>query len=169
MQRLTSLLALSAALACAGAPHAPAPATPESLAPAVDSASVGPAAQAGVDLSDAWATGTTDEPAVQRIRFEEQCNYTPSRWVTQQNGDTVRAWKFPEQHAQGIASPAPLVSTAPAEGRLHGVELIMTSGDDRYVLHYDTTSGHLRGTFNGAPFWAVPLDIVQPEDCIAVP
>ena len=127
------------------------------------------AAQPGVDLSDAWATGTTGEPAAKRIVFKEECNYTPSRWVTQQNGDTVRAWQFPEHHAQGIASPAPLMSNAPAQGRLRGVDLVMTRGDDRYVLHYDTTSGHLRGTFNGAPFWAVPLDIVRREDCIAVP
>jgi hypothetical protein len=43
-----------------------------------------------------------------------------------------------------------------------------TSGA-RYLLHYDSTSGHLRGTLNGAPFRAVCLEIVRPQGCMPVP
>lgn len=39
----------------------------------------------------------------------------------------------------------------------------------RYLLRYDSTSDHLRGTLNGVPFWAVRQDVVRPERCIPVP
>jgi hypothetical protein len=45
----------------------------------------------------------------------------------------------------------------------------MRVGDTRYVLRYDEESGHLRGTLNGAPFWAVRQQLVRSEGCIPVP
>ncbi|MDQ6634236.1 MAG: hypothetical protein M3Z10_05695 [Gemmatimonadota bacterium] len=97
-----------------------------------------------------------------------QCNYTPALWIMEQRGDTVRAWAIPESRAQGVPSRNQ-VSSVGAEGRLRGVNLTMKVGTSRYVLRYDSTSGHLRGTLNGAPFWAVRQDIVHPLGCIAVP
>jgi hypothetical protein len=88
--------------------------------------------------------------------------------VIQQNGDSVRAWVIPESHAQGVPAPH-LVSMVAAEGRVSGVALTMGIAGGRYVLRYDTTSGHLRGTLNGAPFWAVRQEIVRPEGCVPIP
>ncbi len=166
MQRTITLLAVCSAAACVASAPPPRDVRAEPPEPTLASA---PAARIGADLSGAWATGSTDEPTVKRIVVHEQCNYTPSRWITQQNGDTLRAWKFPASQAQGVRSTDPGISSVPAIGRFHGYELIMGTADARYVLHYDTTSGHLRGTFNGTPFWAVPLDIVRPEVCLPVP
>ena len=137
MHRMMSLLAICAAAACATPPRAPATVIAEPPAPALDSS---PPARAGIDLSDAWATGSTNEPAAKRLAFQEQCNYTPSRWITQQEGDTVRAWQMPEQHAQGIASSEPKVRAPAAEGRLSGVILLIfilfnwVGGDPAMVL-----------------------------------
>jgi hypothetical protein len=97
-----------------------------------------------------------------------QCNYSPSLWIIQQDGDMVRAWMIHESWAKGVPN-AQAVSNAPAEGRVSGVDLIIGTSGARYVLRFDSTSGHLRGTLSGAPFWAVPLDIVRPQGCIAVP
>ena len=123
---------------------------------------------AEVDLSGAWATGSTGEPDVPRIVIRPECNYSPSRWVIQQNGDSVRAWVIPESRAQGVASRHP-VSTAAAVGRVSGVDLTMSIAGGRYVLRYDSTSGHLRGTLNDAPFWAVREEIERPEGCVPIP
>jgi hypothetical protein len=49
------------------------------------------------------------------------------------------------------------------------VDLAMSITGGRYVLRYDSTSGHLRGTLNGAPFWAVRQEIVRPEGCVPIP
>jgi hypothetical protein len=75
---------------------------------------------------------------------------------------------IPESHAQGVPAEHP-VSTVAAVGRVSGVDLTMSTAESRYVLRYDSTSGHLRGTLNGAPFWAVREDLVRPEGCIPIP
>jgi hypothetical protein len=121
-----------------------------------------------VDLSGAWVTGSTNEPAVRHFVLQLQCNHTPSFWAIDQRGDSVWAYTIPESHAQGIArpmGPRPVTAT----GRISGVEVTLRIGSTRYVLRYDETSGHLRGTLNGAPFWAVRQQQVQAEDCIPVP
>jgi hypothetical protein len=89
--------------------------------------------------------------------------------VIQQSGDTVRAWAFPASQAQGVHTTRSVPAVAPAEGRVSGVDLSMGTAGARYVLRYDSTSGHLRGTLNGAPFWAMRQVIVRTEQCLPVP
>ena len=125
-------------------------------------------APGAIDLTGSWATGSVGEPDATRIALHPQCNYSPAVWIIQQDGDTVRAWTITESWAKGTATTE-AVSAAPAEGRVSGVDLIIGTSGARYVLRFDSTSGHLRGTLNGAPFWAVPLDIVRPQGCIPVP
>jgi hypothetical protein len=164
MSRLIALLAACAA-ACSASSGSPPNQRTELQASAVDSI---PRRRTDVDLTGAWASGSTNEPNVPRIVIRPECNYSPSLWVIQQSGDTVRAWAIPESRAQGIRVERP-VSTVAAEGRLSGVDVTMRLGDSRYLLRYDSTSGHLRGTLNGAPFWAIRQEIVRPQGCIPVP
>jgi hypothetical protein len=124
---------------------------------------------ADVDLSGAWASGSAGEPDVARIVTRPPCNVGPALWVIQQNGDSVRAWAIPESHAQGVPAPHPVSPAAAAVGRVSGVDLTMSIAGSRYVLRYDSTSGHLRGTLNGAPFWAVRQEIVRPDGCVPIP
>jgi hypothetical protein len=125
-------------------------------------------AKPGVDLSGVWARGSTNEPAVRQFVLRLQCNYTPSYWVIEQTGDTVRSWTSPASQAQGIARPLPPRPVV-AKGRIRGVDVRMTDGSSRYALAYDAASGHLRGTLNGAPFWAVRQELVRAEGCLPVP
>ena len=165
MSRPIVLLAVCAAAACSASTAARTTERVDGEAPAIE---VGPRSHADVDLTGAWATGSVGEPAVPRLVLHLQCNYSPPLWVIEQSGDSVRAWTIPASRAQGVRSAEP-VARAAAEGRVSGVDLVMGTADVRYVLRYDSTSGHLRGTLNGAPFWAVRLDVVQPEGCIPVP
>lgn len=103
-----------------------------------------------------------------RIELHPQCNYSPPLWALEQRGDTLRLWVLPESWTQGVAS-AHTVSSAPLLGRISGMELVLGTAATRYRLRYDTTSGHLRGTLNGAPFWAVRQNVVRPEGCIPPP
>jgi hypothetical protein len=142
-----------------------------------------PQRHADLGLSGAWATGSTGEPAVPRIVIRPPCNFSPALWLLQQNGDTVRAWAIPGSYAQGVSASHPLSTVAAAEGRLSGVDLTMsvarstllpqsdspTTPTERYILRYDSTTGHLRGTLNGAAFWAVRQDVVRPEGCEPIP
>jgi hypothetical protein len=118
-----------------------------------------------VDLSGSWATGSSGEPAEPRITVPAPCHYTPPAWVLEQNGDSVRAYSFPEHRERGIAETDRSLPT-PAVGRFSGGRLTMRLGRSRYVLYYDSSTGHLRGTFDGQPFWAVPQEVVQPAGCI---
>ena len=123
---------------------------------------------ADVDLTGAWATGSTGEPDVRRIVLRPECNYSPAVWLLEQNGDTLRAWAIPASRAQGVPSAQPAAAAA-AEGRVSGVNLTLRMAGATYVLRYDSTSVHLRGTLNGALFWAVRQDIVRPQGCIPPP
>jgi hypothetical protein len=134
-------------------------------APRVDPA---PIRRAALDLSGVWVTGSTAEPEVPRLVLQLQCNYSPPLWVIEQRGDTVRAMVIPESRAQGIPSP-PRARPVAAEGRISGVDVTMRLGGGRYVLRYDSASEHLRGTLNGAPFWAVRQELVRAEGCMPVP
>ena len=157
------LTALVVACSTSMPPHAREEA--EGPAPTADPVRRAPAA---VDLTGAWATGSTGEPDVRRIELRPECNHNPAVWLIEQRGDSVRAWAIPESRAQGAVSTRP-VSTEAAEGRVTGLDLILRTADAEYVLRYDSTSTHLRGTLNGAPFWAVRLAVVQPPGCIPPP
>jgi hypothetical protein len=126
------------------------------------------ASAADVDLSGAWATGSTSEPAVSRVVVQLECNYTPSFWIIEQRGDSVRAFTNPESRAQGIRAPD-RVQPVTAEGRMVGSLITMSAPGSRYLLRYDPASGHLRGTLNDRPFWAVRQENVRPSGCIPVP
>ena len=164
MLKLKIIFASLLAAACSASMSPPIESAPRP-APVADTLHRGHAA---VNLTGPWATGSAGEPTARQIVLRPQCNYSPALWAIEQSGDTVRAWTIPESRAQGVPSPRP-GSTVPAEGLVSGVDLTMGTSGARYLLRYDSTSGHLRGTLNGAPFWAVRLDIVRPEGCIAVP
>jgi len=165
MRRFFILLAAYAVTGCAASRSSPSSEHTDSPVLAPELVQHGHAA---VDLSGTWATGSVGEPTVQRIVLPVQCNYTPPLWILQQYGDTVRVWAFPASYSQGIATRQS-ISTVGAAGRVSGVDLTTSTAGARYVLRYDSTSGHLRGTLNGAPFWAVREEIVRPNDCIPVP
>lgn len=165
--RLVRLLTVTVASACTATPASRAGERAEVATPAaVDSL---PTRPPEVDLTGTWATGSTHEPTVARLELHPPCNVGPALWALEQRGDTLRLWRIPESHAQGIAAPRPASSSVPLEGRISGVDLVIGTSATRYRLRYDSTSGHLRGTLNGAPFWAVRQDVVRPEGCIPVP
>jgi hypothetical protein len=165
MRSLLLLLATFAGVACSASKGSRSIEHIEPQPPITDPT---PPQHGRVDLSGPWATGSEGEPDLPRIVVQLQCNYTPPLWVIDQRGDTVRAWAILESRAQGVRARDPVTSVA-AEGRLSGVDLTMTLGQSRYRLRYDSTSGHLRGTLNGAPFWAVRQQLVRPRNCIPVP
>ena len=122
-----------------------------------------------LDLSGRWITGASDEPTAREIRYQRDCRYTPGAWLLDQSGDSVYAWPMKEQWAKGTASP-PEPMPRQATGRLRKHHLILSDGSDRWVLDYDGRSGHLRGTLNGKPFWAMRQILEEPkEQCIPVP
>ncbi|HEY3744875.1 MAG TPA: hypothetical protein VGL17_01450 [Gemmatimonadaceae bacterium] len=164
--RLIILLAACAAAGCSASTSSRAPQNAEPCAAPPDSVR---RVHADVDLTGTWATGSTGEPAARRVAIAVECNYTPSLWVLQQNGDTVRLWVIAESRSQGVRSKQIVSNIPAARGFVSGVDLTMGAVGTRYALRYDSTSGHLRGTLNDAPFWAVRQQIVRPAQCIAVP
>jgi hypothetical protein len=163
--RLLLLLTACTSAACCSSSLSHANAREERTTSTTDSIPLRPAT---VNLSGAWATGSTGEPASPRVLLHVECNYTPSLWVLQQDGDTVRAWVIPESRAQGIPTTQHISAVGPV-GRISGVDLEMRTAGTRLLLRYDSTSGHLRGTLNDAPFWAVRQEIVRPDNCIPIP
>src|SRR5688572_25902049 len=107
------------------------------------------------DLSGGWATGTANEPPPGPVAQHPSCAHNPAVWIIQQSGNTLKAWAFPESFNQGIkrAEPAPQ-RIAGSSGTISGADVLIVDAEFRYVLRYDAESGHLRGTRNGAPFWA---------------
>ena len=164
MLRLIILLAACAS-ACSASIPSHAKERAEGHAPTADSVR---RVHADVDLTGSWGTGSANEPVARRIVLRPECNYNPALWLLDQKGDTVRAWAIPASREQGVRSTRS-VSTAAAEGRVSGVDLTIEMAGARYVLRYDSTSGHLRGTLNGAPFWAVRQVIVRPQECLPPP
>lgn len=157
---------LMVAGACSATPASRAAERADVAAPIVDSL---PTRPAEVDLNGTWATGSANEPTARRLQLQPPCNFGPAIWALDQRGDTLRLWVIPESHAQGIATRGPAASSVPLMGRISGVDVVLGAAATRYRLRYDSTSGHLRGTLNGAPFWAVRQDIVRPQGCIPVP
>jgi hypothetical protein len=137
------------------------------VAPPVDSVP-GPQEKPRVDLSGTWVTGSANEPTVREFMLQLQCNHTPSFWAIDQLGDSVWAYTIAESQAQGIAQREQPFRVG-AMGRISGVDVTLRADGTRYVLRYDETSWHLRGTLNGTPFWAVRQKQVRPEGCIPVP
>ena len=120
------------------------------------------------NLSGAWATGSGTEPTARYLMERPRCNYSPGFWSLQQQGDTVWARTVHASQAQGIARQTE-PSSAALEGRIKGGTLVLGDVASGYRLRFDPLSGHLRGTFQGAPFWAVPMQIIRPTGCIPVP
>lgn len=164
MTRLALVIVVSACSA-ASPSRAPAPGPTPTSASAAGTAR---RLHAAVNLTGSWTTGSGAEPAAALVIEQPQCNYSPRMWVLEQSGDTLQAWMFPESHAKGVAEPQ-AISRVATEGFVSGVDVTFGTTGPRYVLHYDSASGHLRGTLDGAPFWAVRLHIVQPQGCIPVP
>jgi hypothetical protein len=164
-RKLPFLVALLGIIACAARTQSRTMDDANNWLPVADSV---PRSHAAVDLAGAWATGSAAEPEARRVELTLQCNYTPPLWILEQVGDTVSAFSLPESRAQGVRSPE-LPARVVATGQLSGTDVTLVSSRMRYVLHYDSTSGHLRGTLNGAPFWAVRQDIVEPTGCIPPP
>jgi hypothetical protein len=163
MPGLIALL-VAGALGCTASVLSQAPRA-DVVAPTADTI---PRVPAAVDLTGGWTTGSTGEPDVPRIVLRPECNYHPATWLIQQHGDTLRAWSLPARRTQGVLTNQP-VSAAGADGRISGVDLTLRMAGASYVLRYDSTSGHLRGTLNGAPFWAVRQEIIRPQGCIPPP
>lgn len=165
MQGLIILLAACVTAACSASTGSPASKAEERPVRAADPVRRG---HADVDLTGAWTTGRGDEPAARQVVLQPQCNYSPGFWAIEQSGDTVRAWNFPARESKGTPSTE-VVSKVPAVGWVSGVDLVLPTAGARYLLRYDSTTGHLRGTLNGEPIWAVRLEIVTPTACLAVP
>ena len=158
---------VAGALACGSATSrtAPVPATkppedrpkPELLPPVVD-------------LSGGWTTGSDNEPPPGPVVRRPSCTYNPPVWIIEQSGNTLKAWAMPESFNQGIKRAGPeRARAAGSNGTISGAEVVIDDGEDRFILRYDRESGHLRGTRNGAPFWAAPQKIVRTELCPGVP
>ena len=122
------------------------------------------------DLSGGWATGSANEPTPGPVVQHPTCAHNPAVWLIQQAGNTLKAWAFPESFNQGIklAEPGPRPVTG-SPGTISGVDVLIVDGESRFVLRYDVESGHLRGTRNGAPFWAARQNIVRGEACAGIP
>ena len=159
----TVLVAGSLACASANARTAPAPAPPlhdmkvDLLPPAID-------------LSGGWTTGTGNEPPPGPVVQHPSCAYNPAVWIIQQSGNTLKAWVMPESFNQGIVRAGPgLAKVEPSPGTISGADVVIDDGQHRFVLRYDHESGHLRGTRDGASFWAARQKIVRTETCLGIP
>jgi len=122
------------------------------------------------DLNGGWFTGTGEEPQVPVIVLHPVCAVVPAVWLVEQKGNAVRAWAFPEQFNQGVMRRNDNVARIePATGTISGTDVRLDDGTWRYALVYDSASEHLRGTRNGARFWAVRQKIVRTEFCLPPP
>ena len=120
------------------------------------------------DLSGGWATGSANEPPAGPVRPHPSCAYNPPVWIIQQKGNALETWAFPESYNQGIARVEPMQKTPAIRGTISGADVRIGDADVRLILRYDETSGHLRGTRNGAPFWAARQIIVR-DPCPGIP
>lgn len=161
--RSTALLALVSINACASSPRLQ-PAAP--VAPA-DTVAIELRAPA-TDLSGGWATGSANEPTAGPVRQQPSCAYNPPVWIIQQKGNGLETYDFPESFNQGIARKEPVQRTPAIRGTISGADVVIAGDGIRFVLRYDAESGHLRGTRNGAPFWAARQVIVR-EACPGIP
>lgn len=120
----------------------------------------------GMDLSGNWMIGSGREPDSAVVRLNLPCLYHPAAWVLQQNGNSLEAYSFPESHDQGAASREPMRATVPMRGKISGRSIRLDADSTHYRLQFDSASGHLRGTLNGKPIWAVRRLVVYPGVCL---
>ena len=154
------------ALACARHPVPPAANVPGREGIALPVALLPPA----VDLTGSWYVGTGAEPQVPSITLHPGCANNPAEWVIRQAGNAIEAWTFPESFNQGVARAGPgQARVNPARGTISGVDLTLDDAGSRVVMRYDSASGHLRGTRDGRPFWALRQVIVRSEACPGIP
>ena len=119
-----------------------------------------------IDISGDWVTGSGAEPEARSFTLTTQCLHHPAAWILQQNGTSLQAFSFPESFDQGAASKDPPRLTPTAKGKISGLEVTLDDATSHYRLHYDSASGHLRGTLNGRPVWAVRRVVVSPAVCL---
>lgn len=164
---LAVLLAACVTGACTGSagPRAPEQAAPQT--PAIQPLVL---LAPEVDLSGTWATGSGPEPASPRITLHPDCTHHPAAWVIKQSNNTIQAWAFTESYDQGIAvrGPGP-ARVMGSPGTISGLDVSIDDGETRYALRFDKETGHLRGTRNGATFWAVRQVVVRSGACPGVP
>ena len=70
------------------------------------------------------------------------------------------------ERVRGVGLTLPNVE---ATTKYDGSPVLIVDAESRYVLRYDAESGHLRGTRNGAPFWAARQIIARAEACPGIP
>lgn len=140
------------------------------VSPASDTLAAAPLLPPVIDLSGQWYTGQGPEPDAPRMVLHPACSINPAAWVLQQRGNDISAWTFAESFNQGIVSPGPGPEVnRGTPGTISGADVILDDGVTRYVLRYDAASEHLRGTRNGAAFWAVRQTVVRLSACPGVP
>ena len=163
--RIAIALGVGAQLSCATT----GPTTASSPPATSDGASVALVAPVA-DLSGSWATGSANEPPPGPVVLHPSCAYNPAVWIIQQAGNTLTAWAIPESFNQGIkrAEPGP-ERVAGSPGTISGADVRIADGESRFVLRYDVESGHLRGTRNGAAFWAARQRVARTEACPGFP
>jgi hypothetical protein len=144
------------------------PARPAAPAPAVADSALAPLALPATNLSGGWATGSDNEPPPGPVRENPTCAVNPAVWIIQQDGNALKTWEFPRSYNQGIARKDPVVRMPAIPGVISGADVRIVSDDVRLILRYDAESGHLRGTRNGAPFWAARQIVVR-ESCPGIP
>ena len=162
------MVALMAAGACAGS-RTPAAAPPVTYAvPPMPN----PLQEPDTNLSGTWSVGDKQqsEPQVATVVLHPTCVDVPPVWLLEQQGNTIRAWSFPQRYNQGIKSPNETTArVTPAEGWVSGADVVISDGSSVYVLRYDRASTHLRGTRNDKPFWAVRQQVVRTGACAPPP
>ncbi len=163
VKRFFALFAVCTVVACSR------PATPVAVQPAPAPEEIVPL-PAGTDLSGTWATGIGTPPALPVITLHPECTHHPAAWLIKQTGNTIESWMFPESYDQGIAVKGPGVSRIVASpGVISGMDVTIDDDSYRYRLRYDPESQQLRGTRDGAPFWAVRQKVVRTSLCPGVP
>jgi hypothetical protein len=144
MRRAAAVLLLLVS-ACTGTPG-----TGPSPAP---TATAGTPAPTAADLTGRWLVGTAGEPPAGPVA---QCQAS-TVWNLVQTGEAVKG------DVDYCAGPC-LADTEGTTGTNRAGRVVL-SGTYRgggspepvaYDLTFDAASGHLRGTRNGAPFWAAP-------------
>lgn len=158
------LVGLVVAAACARSP------TPAAVQPVIHPAppKPNPFQEPDTNLSGTWSVGGGDQPEPQALTvvLHPTCVVVPPAWLLEHQDSSIRAWSFPERYNQGIkAANDATARVKPAEGWVSGPDVVIQDESYVYVLRYDRTSTHLRGTRNGAPFWAVRQQVVRTGAC----
>jgi hypothetical protein len=96
------------------------------------------------------------------------CAVNPAVWIIQQDGNKLTTWEFPQSYNQGIARKEPVRMMPAIPGVISGADVTIAGENLRLILRYDPESGHLRGTRNGAPFWAARQIVIR-ESCPGIP